>query len=142
MAQKEKIMKSCEYIKSNEQLAYEQRSKELQEINKMRSNRSKRTITISMDQIFQLRTNKSKKVFQFQLLVHSINPMNNQFIQKFSEKQSLKVGFQIGVNSVRYYSVRKIKMSKDGRLYDISLDCSSSDERDFLINLYNSLMKG
>ncbi|WNF91533.1 hypothetical protein [Vagococcus fluvialis] len=135
-------MKSCEYIKSNEQLAYEQRSKELQEINKMRSNRSKRTITISMDQIFQLRTNKSKKVFQFQLLVHSINPMNNQFIQKFSEKQSLKVGFQIGVNSVRYYSVRKIKMSKDGRLYDISLDCSSSDERDFLINLYNSLMKG
>ena len=142
MAQKEKIMKSCEYIKSNEQLAYEQRSKELQEINKMRSNRSKRTITISMDQIFQLRTNKSKKVFQFQLLVHSINPMNNQFIQRFSEKQSLKVGFQIGVNSVRYYSVRKIKMSKDGRLYDISLDCSSSDERDFLINLYNSLMKG
>ena len=135
-------MKSCEYIKSNEQLAYEQRSKELQEINKMRSNRSKRTITISMDQIFQLRTNKSKKVFQFQLLVNSINPMNNQFIQKFSEKQSLKVGFQIGVNSVRYYSVRKIKMSKDGRLYDISLDCSSSDERDFLINLYNSLMKG
>ena len=135
-------MKSCEYIKSNEQLAYEQRSKELQEINKMRSNRSKRTITISMDQIFQLRTNKSKKVFQFQLLVNSINPMNNQFIQRFSEKQSLKVGFQIGVNSVRYYSVRKIKMSKDGRLYDISLDCSSSDERDFLINLYNSLMKG
>lgn len=135
-------MKSCEYIKSNEQLAYEQRSKELQEINKMRSNRSKRTITISMDQIFRLRTNKSKKVFQFQLLVHSINPLNNQFIQKFSKKQSLKVGFQVGENSVRYYSVRKIKMSKDGRLYDISLDCSSSDERDFLINLYNSLMKG
>lgn len=131
-------MKSCEYIKSNEQLAYEQRSKELQEINKMRSNQSNRTVTISMDQIFQLRTNKSKKVFQFQLLVNTLNPLINQFIQNFSEKQSLKVGFQIGVNSVRYYSVRKIKMSKDGRLYDIFLDCSSLEERNFLINLYNS----
>ncbi|NKC69060.1 hypothetical protein [Vagococcus fluvialis] len=135
-------MKSCEYIKSKEQLAYEQRSKELQEINQIRSNQSKRTITIGMDQIFQLRTNKSKKVFQFQLLVHTLNPLNNKFIRKFNEEQSLKVGFQIGINSVRYYSVRKIKMSKDGRLYDISLDCSSSEERNFLINLYNSLEKG
>ena len=142
MAQKEKIMKSCEYIKSNEQLAYEQRSKELQELNKMRSNRSKRTITISMDQILQLRNNKSKKLFQFQLLTNHLNPQQNSFIQKLSENQTLKIGIQMTSNNIGYYSVKKIKLSRNTQYYDVSLVCSSLEERDFLINLYNSLKKG
>lgn len=135
-------MKSCEYIKSKEQLAYEQRSKELQEINQIRSNRLKRTITISMDQILQLRNNKSKKLFQFQLLMNHLNPQQNSFIQKLSENQTLKVGIQIDSNNVRYYSVKKIKLSHNMQFYDVSLVCSSLEERDFLINLYNSLEKG
>ncbi|WP_288395585.1 hypothetical protein [uncultured Vagococcus sp.] len=131
-------MNNVAYKQASKQSEYDKRCKELEQINKVLHITSKNSMTIFISDILELRTNDNKKVFHFRLLAKHLSQKMTQQLETSDDFYLLKIGIQIDAKTIRYYSIKKIRKNSTGHIYDLLIHCFSLEERNYLIQLYNS----